>query len=172
MSALIEILGRHAEAARGHLLDLRAHRVAVRQRLVAVGLLAAFAGVRLAADAIHGDGERGVRLAADRAERHGAGREALDDVLGRLDLIERNGLAAHLLGGLDAEHAAQVSSCSVCSLICLANDRYFSGRAAAHGMLQVGDHRRPPHMRFAAHAIGIFAADLERLAQHRRIGEG
>ena len=58
-----EILRRHAEAARGHLLDGRAHAVAVGHRLVAVGLLAALAGVRLAADAVHGDGERRVRLA-------------------------------------------------------------------------------------------------------------
>ena len=27
-------------------------------------------------------------------------------------------------------------------------------------------------MRLAAHAVGIFAADFERLAQHRRVGEG
>ena len=72
-----EVLRRHAEAARRHLLDGRAHRIAVGQRLEAVRLLAALAGVRLAADAVHGDGERGVRLAADRAEAHGAGREAL-----------------------------------------------------------------------------------------------
>ena len=59
-----EILRRHAEAAGGDLLDGRAHAVAVRHRLEAVGFFAAFAGVRLAADAVHGDGERGVRLAA------------------------------------------------------------------------------------------------------------
>ena len=72
-------------------------RIAVRQRLEAVGFLAAFAGVRLAADAVHGDGERGMRLARDRAERHGAGGEALHDVLGRLDLVERHRLAAVFL---------------------------------------------------------------------------
>ena len=76
-----EVLRGDAEAARGHLLDRRAHRIAVRQRLEAVGFLAALAGVRLAADPVHGDRERGVRLARDRAERHGAGREALDDFL-------------------------------------------------------------------------------------------
>ena len=27
-------------------------------------------------------------------------------------------------------------------------------------------------MRLAAHAIGVLAADLERIAQHRRVGEG
>src|ERR1043165_141575 len=46
------------------------------------GRLAALAVVPLAADPVHGDRERGVGLARDRAERHGAGREALDD-LGR-----------------------------------------------------------------------------------------
>ena len=63
-----EIFRRHAEAARGDLLDRRAHRVAVRHRLEAVGFFAAFAGVRLAADPVHRDRERGVRLARDRAE--------------------------------------------------------------------------------------------------------
>ena len=83
-----EIFGRHAEAARGDLLDRRAHRIAVRQRLEAIGLFAAFAGVRLAADPVHRDRKRGVRLARDRAEAHGAGGETLDDFLGRLDLVE------------------------------------------------------------------------------------
>ena len=40
-----QVLGGHAEAARGHLLDRRAHRIAVGQRLEAVGFLAALAGV-------------------------------------------------------------------------------------------------------------------------------
>jgi hypothetical protein len=54
--------------------------IAVRQRLEAVRLLAAFAGVGLAADLVHGQRQRRVRLAADRAERHGAGGEPLDDL--------------------------------------------------------------------------------------------
>ena len=40
-----EVVGGHAEAARGHLLDGRAHAVAVGQRLVARRVLAALAGV-------------------------------------------------------------------------------------------------------------------------------
>src|SRR4030095_3911056 len=44
-------------------------------------------GVRLAADAVHGDRQRGVRLARDRAIRHRAGRETLDDLLGGLDVL-------------------------------------------------------------------------------------
>ena len=55
---------------------------------VTVAVFAAFAGVRLAADAVHRDRQRGVRFGGDRAERHRTGREALDDFLGRLDLVE------------------------------------------------------------------------------------
>ena len=89
-----EIFGGDAKASRRDLLDRRAHAVAVRQRLVAVALLAAFAGVRLAADPVHRDRERGMRLARDRAVGHRAGGEPLDDALCRLDFLDRNRLAA------------------------------------------------------------------------------
>ena len=72
-------------------------------RLEARRILAAFAGVGLAADAVHGDGQRRVRLGGNRAERHGAGGEALDDLLGRFDFVERHRRA----GRLDLEQAAQ-----------------------------------------------------------------
>src|SRR4029077_7936242 len=108
-----QVLGGDAEAAGGDLLDLGLERVAFTQRdvhfhapfaqarlqrfarlyrRVAPPVLAAFAGVRAAADAVHGDGERGVRLGGDRAERHGASGEAPDDLGGRLDFGERHGL--------------------------------------------------------------------------------
>jgi hypothetical protein len=89
-----EIFRGGAEAARGHLLDGRAHRIAIGHRQVTVGFLAAFTGVRLAADAIHRDGQGGVGLARDRAVRHGAGGETLDDLLGGFDLLERHRRAA------------------------------------------------------------------------------
>jgi hypothetical protein len=66
------------------------------------GILAALAGVRLAADAVHRDGERLVRFLADRAVRHRAGGEALDDRLDRLDLVERTRAPR-----LEAEQPAQ-----------------------------------------------------------------
>src|ERR1700712_735142 len=69
--------------------------------------LPAPAGVGLAADPVHGDRERGVGLARDRAERHRAGGKALDDVLGRLHLVERYRVALLVLGGLDPEQATQ-----------------------------------------------------------------
>src|SRR5678815_2315360 len=60
--------------------ELTRYSAVTPKRLEAVGFLAAFAGVRLAADAVHRNGKRGVGLARDRAERHGAGREAPHDV--------------------------------------------------------------------------------------------
>ena len=99
-----QVLGGDAEPARGHLLDRRAHGIAVGQRLEAVALLAALAGVGAAADAVHGDGQRGVGLAADRAEAHGAGGEALDDLGRRLDVLERDRAA---LARLQPHQAAQ-----------------------------------------------------------------
>jgi hypothetical protein len=56
-----QVFGRHAEAARGDLLDRRTHRSPLASG-EARRILAAFAGVRLAADAVHRDGQRGVRL--------------------------------------------------------------------------------------------------------------
>ncbi len=104
-----QVFGGHAEARRGDLLDLRAQRIAFLQRdvddravdaraqrlalpdqRIAPRVLAAFAGVRLAADAVHRHRERRVRLGRDRAEAHRAGREALDDLFGRLDVLERD----------------------------------------------------------------------------------
>ncbi len=166
-----EIFRRHAEAARSDLLDRRAHRVAVGQRLEAVGLLAAFAGVRLAADAVHRDRQGRVGLARDRAERHRAGREAPDDRNRRLDLVERNRLAAVLLGAADAEQAADGQQV----LILLVEQRRIGvvlvARIAAHSVLQQRNGLRRPAMRLAAQAVGVFAADVERAAQHRRFAE-
>ena len=67
LAGVDQVVAGHAEAAGGHLLDGAVLRVAVRQRHVAGRVLAAFAGVALAADAVHGDGQRLVRFLADRA---------------------------------------------------------------------------------------------------------
>ncbi len=85
-----QVICGHAEAAAGHLLDGAAAQIAVRIALEARFVFAALAGVGHAADAVHGDGERLVRFLADGAEAHGAGGEALDDLLGRLDFVQRN----------------------------------------------------------------------------------
>ena len=157
-----EIFRRHAEAARGDLLDRRAHRIAVRQRLEAVGLFAAFAGVGLAADPVHRDRQCRVRLARDRAETHRAGGETLDDVLGGLDLVELDRLALLVLGGLDPEQAAQRQQ-PLGLLVEDFGERLVAvERIAAHGVLQRADGFGGPGVVLAAGAVGIFAADIER----------
>ena len=85
-----EVLARDPEAPRGDLLDRAAPEVAVRVGREPVRVLAALAGVRPAADAVHRDGERLVRLRRDRAVGHRAGREALHDLARRLDLVDRD----------------------------------------------------------------------------------
>ena len=70
-----EVQARHAESTGRDLLD-RAAALGVQQP---VDVLAALARVRLAAEAVHRDGERLVRLLRDRAVAHRTGREALHD---------------------------------------------------------------------------------------------
>ena len=85
-----EVLARHAEPARGDLLHGAAPPVAVGIPRVPLGVLAPFAGVRLPAQAVHGDGQRLVRFLADRPVGHRAGREAPHDRLDRFDLGQRD----------------------------------------------------------------------------------
>ena len=94
-----EVLGRDAEAAGGDLLDARVSLVAE-----ARGILAALAGVRAGAEPVERDRDRLVRLGRERAVRHRAAREAADDRLDRLDLVERHGLH----GGHELEQVAQL----------------------------------------------------------------
>src|SRR5207253_10058095 len=77
-----EILDVDAEAARSDLLDLRAAVVEKARRV-----LPALAGGRAAADSVHRDRQRLVRLARERAERHRAGRETLHDLRRGLDVV-------------------------------------------------------------------------------------
>ena len=53
-------------------------------------VLAPFARVALAAQAVHGDGQRLVRFGGDRAEAHRPGAEPLDDFGGRFDVVDGN----------------------------------------------------------------------------------
>ncbi len=180
-----EVLGGDAEAARGDLLDLRAQRVARLQRVVgddvaladdvaevrafgdrlaaqlgavARRILAAFAGVRLAADPVHRHCQRRVRLGRDRAERHRAGGEALDDLLGRLDLVDRD-----RLGRIDDELEQAAQRHVALGLVVDEARVFLVGLEAvrAHAVLQLGDRVGRPHVLFAAHAPGVFAAGVE-----------
>ena len=142
------------------------------QRPEALRLLAALAGVGLAADAVHGDRQSLVRLARDRAEAHGAGGEPLHDLGGRLHLLKRNGRASELFCALQPEEAADGEvplhlAVHVRGILPVGLDA-----PAAHRVLEEGDRLGRPDMILAAQAIGIFAADIERAAQHGILAEG
>src|SRR5665213_3263107 len=79
-----QVLRGHPEAARGHLLDGAAPRVAVGVGGEPVRVLAALARVGLAAQPVHGDGQGLVGLGRDRSVGHGAGREPGHDGRHRL----------------------------------------------------------------------------------------
>ena len=105
-----QILDGHTKTTGGDLLDRRTQAVtflelqiafdttladdlgdhlACLDALEACRIFSAFAGIRLAANTVHGNRQRAVRLGRDRAERHGAGGETLDDLAGRLNFLER-----------------------------------------------------------------------------------
>ncbi len=85
------VLGGDAEAPRGDLLDLRVLVALVEAAGAEPGrVLAALAAVRPGPEEVHGLGQRLVGLLGERPVRHGAGREALGDLVGRLDLVERH----------------------------------------------------------------------------------
>ena len=66
-------MDRDAEASRRNLLDCTAAVVPVVIRCEADGILAALTGVTFAPHMVHGYGKRFMGLAADGAQRHGAG---------------------------------------------------------------------------------------------------
>ncbi len=182
-----QIFGRYAEPPRSDLLDLGPQGVTflqlvVRRRLnaalaqqvaqagarldalalqltpVACRILAAFSGVRLPADAVHGDRQGGMGLGADRAERHRTGGEPLDDLGSRLHLIEWNRLfGIHL----QLKEAAQGH---VAARLVIDEAGVFAVRleaARARGVLELGDGVRRPHMLFALGAPGVLAAHVK-----------
>ena len=150
-----QVVRGHAETRRGHLLDRAAPQIAVRVGLEALFVFSALARVGLAADAVHGDGQRLVRFLADRSERHGARGEALHDFLGGLDFFERNRRVA-LLQLHQAAQRAQVGALLVDEvgvfLKCLE-------AVLPHGLLQLADGQRIQQVIFAVDALVITAAD-------------
>ena len=73
-------------------LDGRAPGIAIRHGFETFRLLPSLAGVGLTAEAVHGDGKRGMRLVGDGAKGHCTGREPLDDFLRGFHFIERDRL--------------------------------------------------------------------------------
>src|SRR5207237_3199793 len=79
-----QVLARDAEPPGGHLLDRAPTPVTVGIAPVPRRVLAALAGIRAPADAVHRDGEGLVRLLADGAVGHRASGEPLQYRLDRL----------------------------------------------------------------------------------------
>src|SRR5690606_11571024 len=121
-----QVVRGHAEAARGDLLDGGAAPVAVGLAAVAARVLAALARVRAPADAVHRDRERLVGLRGGRAGAHRAGREALEDLLRRLDLVDRQRRPERA----GAHQAADQAVARVLLVHALGEDRVVQARVA------------------------------------------
>ena len=149
-----QVVARHAEPRARHLLDGGVLRVAVRFQLVPGRILAAFAGIRLAADAVHGHGEHLVRFLGDGAVAHRARLEAAHDRLDRLDLVE----AHRLGGGAEVHQAAQRAE--LLRLIVDQRRVLLEGAVASRpaGVLQLVDGLRIHQVELASGAVLVLAA--------------
>ena len=152
-----QVFAGHAEAAAGHLLDGATAAVAVGVGLEADRVFAPFARVALAADAVHGDRQRLVRFARDRAVRHRAGGKSLDDVDGRLDFVQRNGLFARL----ELEQPAQRQQLPLLLVDQLAELAKLLAAVQLRRVLQLGDHVGAENVGFALATPLVLAADVQ-----------
>ncbi len=150
-----QVIRRHAEAATGHLLHRRAPRVAIGVRLEALFFFTALAGVGHSAQPVHGDRQRLVRFLADRPIAHCACREALDDLFGWLDFLQRNGI----VGVLQLHQSAQRTQVAI--LIVQQIGVLLEGLriVLAHRLLQLADGLRILQVILAADAELILPAD-------------
>src|SRR5262249_34484011 len=137
-------------------------------RLVAYGVLAAFAGVGAAAQAIERDGKCGVRLPRDRAEGHGAAREALRDLGRGLDFL--NG--KRLFREPEVEKGAKRDDAGVLLADLPRVFLEFAVLAAPHCVLQKRHGLRRPDMRLAMDAREDLATGIEREAIVGRVAIG
>ena len=161
--AVVQVVGGDAEAARSHLLDRRTGVVAVGVGEVALGAFAAFAGIRLGADAVHGDRQRLVRLRRQRAERDPRRHQAAADVGDRLHFLQRRRLG----GAAEIEEVAHADGRQL---------RRALGVAAVggvgivrHRVLEDVDQLAVEGVRLAAVAVAVEAAHRQR---RRALGEG
>ena len=156
-AALVQIFRGDAEAAGGDLLDRRVRVVAVGARLEARGVFAAFAGVRLRADAVHGDVERAVRLGRERAQRHAGRHEALADFGDRFDFLD---LDRRSSARTEIHQMAQAGGRGFADRVGIAAKELVA--LLRHRALQQVDRLRRMSVGFAALAIAVEAADGQR----------
>ena len=160
-----EVVHGHAEAPGRHLLDRRAPLVLEARRV-----LAALAGVRLAAEAVHAHGERLVGLGRERAEAHAAGLEAAHDVDRRLHLVERDRVEVVAEAQQAAQrrarggHVVHVAGEALVGLGAVARSRAACWSAR--------DRLRVPAVEHPAAAPGVDAADGSSSDVRPRVGAG
>ena len=185
-----KVFSGYTKTTRSNLLDAAAQRIAGFQRqigfdvfctnhaferiallnwnafqLVAItgSIFTAFTRIALAADAVHGDGERGVRFGRNRTERHRASGKAFDDFFGGFDFIQRNGF-----GGVDFEFK-QTAQRQMALALVVDDFRVLFVRVeivGAGAVLQFGDGIGSPHMLFATGTPCVFAACVQTVRQH------
>ncbi len=144
-----QVLGGDAEAARGDLFDLAALLGAVAHRV-----FAAFTGVAAAAEPVHRDRQRFVRLRRQRPEADRRGVEAAEQIFGRCHLVQRG----RRRGGLELQQVAQRGHRA--AVHGLAITLPVRGIATARGALQGHDHVRVVHVVLAAVHVLEHAADI------------
>ncbi len=150
-------MGGDSEAPRGHLLHGAAAQIAVGVRPKARRILAALAGVRFAAQAVHGDGQRLVRLLADGAERHRPGAKTLHDFGSGFDFLERDRRAS----GPEFQQAAQRVKLAVLAIYELRKFLESLELRLTHSVLKLADGLRVQEVPLAAQAELVVPADLE-----------
>ena len=96
--------------------------------------------------------------ARDRAIRHRSGRKPLDDLLRRLDFVERH----RRLGRFEFQQAAQREQLPLLIVDHAAELAKLLAAVQARGMLQLGDDLRAENVRLALAAPLILSADVER----------
>ena len=82
-----KIIAGYAKTAAGNLLNCTALAVTIRQRCKTVGILAAFAGIALATDTVHGNRQTFMRLLAQRAVAHSTGLKTMTNAFYRFYLV-------------------------------------------------------------------------------------
>ena len=96
LTALVEILRRHTEATRSHLLHRAVGIVAIGERLIAFTVFTTFAGDGLGTNAVHRHVQGAVRLWAQGPQRHARRVKALADFVQALNAFQGNRLASCL----------------------------------------------------------------------------
>ena len=164
IGAVGQVVARHTEPARRHLLDGAAAPVTVGIVVEAADGFAALARVRPRTKAIHRDRQCLVCFGGDRAVAHRAGGEPLDDVDSRFDLGDRHRWAHTVGEGEQAAQRGHLLALVIDELGVLLEDRVLTGPG---GVLQL-EHRvgveqvvlalaaplvLPAHLEFAVRAL-------------------